>query len=381
MINIAVVMSVLFFRTFLKLKENYPAYYSLSQLLFITTLISTVQCLLFPHVIGSAISTILCMIVGGGMLFTCIHCAMNNDRSARLFLLSWSAGITGATIYCFKLWNIFPINSFTDNAWLIGAILEAIMFSFTIADRVSMERRMRLQSQVELVQQERALRQAQAQLLEAETAAKEDLELQVQERTRDITRILAELESQNRQLTELSINDGLTKVRNRRFFDDAYPELWREAQQSGKFISVIMLDIDHFKAVNDHYGHLVGDQCLVAIATCLREVVSRPRDIICRYGGEEFIIVLFDTTLKSAEKLAERLRATIEGKRLGTENGELTVTASLGVAAATPNQHIDAKDLIAQSDDALYQSKTNGRNRVTLAGAHKPPSRLQHRPI
>lgn len=367
LVNLAVVMSVLFFRTFLKLKDNYPSYYSLSRVLLVITLISTIQCLLLPHVIGAAVSTILCMIAGTGILFTCIRCAMNNDRSARLFLLSWSAGITGASIYCLKLWGIFPINSFTDNAWLIGAILEAILFSFTIADRVSMERRMRLQTQVELVEQERALRQTQAQLLETETAAKEELEFQVHERTKDISRILGELESQNRQLTELSINDGLTKVRNRRFFDDVYPELWHEAEQSGKSVSVIMLDIDHFKAVNDNYGHLVGDQCLVAVATCLREVVSRPKDIICRYGGEEFIIVLFDTELKPAAKLAERLRKAVSEGRLHTENGELTVTASLGVAAAMPDEHICAKDLIAQSDDALYQSKTNGRNRVTLA--------------
>ncbi|RLT96347.1 diguanylate cyclase [Ketobacter sp.] len=367
MVNFAVIMSVLFFRSFLKFQEKYPQLYRRSQALLVIAIISTLQCLLVPHVIGSAVSTVLCMIVGTGIMYSCVQCAIAGDRSAMLFLLSWSSGITGATIFCLKLWNVLPSNGFTDNAWQVGATLEAILFSITIADRVTAERRMRLQTQMELVKQERTLRLTQEQLLRTETAAKEELEQQVEERTQDITRILGELEIQNRKLMELSINDGLTKVRNRRFFNDAYPELWREAQSKGKWISVIMLDIDHFKSINDTYGHLTGDQCLVAVAEALRNRVTRPKDIICRYGGEEFVMVLFDTPAESAMLLAESIRTSLSETVLETDSGPLSVTASLGVAARIPNAAVSATDLLSTSDHALYESKSSGRNRVTFA--------------
>lgn len=370
-VNIAVVMSVLFLQSFLQLKNKYPSHYSLSRILFVITLVSTIQCLLVPHTIGSALSVLLCMSVGVGIMYVCIKCALEKDRSARLFLLSWSAGITGATIYGLRMWEILPVNEFTINAWKTGATLEAILFSFTIADRVTTERRMRQKTQTELVKQERLLRKTQEQLLKSETAAKEELEKMVHERTQDITRILAELENQNRQLTELSINDGLTKVRNRRFFNDAYPQIWKEALEQDKWISIILLDIDHFKSINDTYGHLVGDHCLISVATCLRNKITRPRDIICRFGGEEFILVLFDTDEASALHLAENLRATISEVKQDIDGSSITLTASFGVASYNSSTHIKPMDAVGQCDEALYQAKTGGRNQVVIANQVK----------
>ena len=369
LINVAITMAVLFSRSFLKLKEKYPVDYLISRGLLVLMLVSCVQSLLLPHVIGSALTTVFCMIVGVGIMVTCVRCAAKHDRVAKLFLLSWTAGVTGATLYGLKLWNILPINGFTNHAWHIGTVVEAILFSFTIADRVTTERRMRLQAQTEQVEQERALRQAQEQLLQVETAAKIKLEQQVQERTKDITQIMAKLEFQNQQLTELSINDPLTQVRNRRFFNDAFPELWQEAQRAGGWLSIILLDIDHFKAVNDQYGHLTGDRCLVTLAANLRQWVSRPKDIICRYGGEEFIIVLHATDLASATQLAQRLRQAVSEIQIPLEDTTLHITASLGVAATIPQPGANPEQLIAICDHALYQAKSNGRNQVSVAGA------------
>ena len=349
-VNIAIISAVIFFRSFLKLQSKYPRHYILSRILLMIMVVSTLQTLALPHALAAPITLLCCMVVGTGIIYTCIHCALQRDRVALLVLLSWSAGILGASIYGFKLLGTLPDNEFTTHAWHIGTALEAILFSFTIADRAASERRMRLHTQMEMVEQERALRLTQEQLLKVETAAKVELEQEVEARTRDITRILAELEVQNRQLTELSINDALTKVRNRRFFNDAYPELWREAEKKGKYISVIMLDIDHFKSINDSYGHLTGDQCLVAVAECLRSRVSRPKDIIARYGGEEFIIVLFDTTLDSAAHLAESLRNALSLTSIDTESGRISLTASLGVAAMIPSAQVKPMELVSQSD-------------------------------
>lgn len=369
LVNVAITMAVLFSRSFLKLKKNMPQYYRFSHLLLALMIFSCIQCLVLPHFYGSLITTIVCMIVGIGIEFLCIRCASRKERVARLFLLSWSCGIAGATIYGLKIWDMLPINWFTTYAWHIGTALESVLFSYTIADRVSLERKRRLTTQTELAERERALRVTQERLLQTETAAKQDLEQQVHERTKDITRILGELESQNKVLTELSINDGLTRVRNRRFFNDIYPELWNEAIQKSCWISVILIDIDHFKSVNDNYGHLLGDQCLVSVATGLKQVVSRPTDVICRYGGEEFIIVLLDTDQQAATRVAQRLRSHIADLVIETERTNIRITASLGVAGITPKQTDNPLQLISDCDKALYQSKEKGRNQVTTASS------------
>jgi diguanylate cyclase len=365
LINAAITSALLFSTSFLKLQQNFPSYYRMSRILLVLMVISMVQTLLLPHFLGAAISTIILTIVGAGILLTCIKCASKKDPIAQLFLLSWSAGIGGATIYSLKIWGLLPVNSFTDNAWHFGTAIEAILFSYTIAHRVTIERRMRLDTQTELAHHERALRLAQEKLLRTETAAKEVLEQEVQERTRDITRILGELEHQNQQLVELSINDGLTKVRNRRYFNEAYPALWQEAMAKHCSIGVILLDIDHFKSVNDNYGHLLGDQCLIKVAELMKQIVSRPKDIICRYGGEEFIIVLFDTDQDSSSKVAERLRQKTSELAVPMDNGtDLYVTVSLGVGATIPDPSQDPMELIDQCDQALYAAKAAGRNRV-----------------
>lgn len=365
--NVAITLAVLFSREFLRLKDRFPRYYLMSRILVILMLVSTLQSLILPQFFASALTTVFCMIVGIGIIAFCVRCVAKDDHVALLFLISWSFGILGATIYGLKLWNILPINMFTTHAWHIGAALESVLFTYTIANRVALERRIRLQTQTELTAQERALRKTQERLLSAETAAKQDLEQQVQERTQDITRILGELEDQNKQLTELSINDGLTKVRNRRFFNDTYPNLWQKAIEQSSWISVILLDIDHFKSVNDNYGHLSGDQCLIKTAQHLKEIVTRPNDIICRYGGEEFIIVLLDTSPEAACQVAERLRQQINAKPVAYDQHNIALSASFGVAGTRPEAGQAAEALLARCDHALYQSKDRGRNQVTLA--------------
>ena len=366
-VDFAILMAVLFMRNFLRLEQANPALYRVTQWMVGAMLLALLQAIILPHYISVMLTAFICMIVGSCIL-VCCGMQARNQMEARHFLVAWSAGILGATVYGLKIFNLVPVNLFTSYSWHIGTVLEAILFSYTIAQRVNTERRQRLRTQTELADRERALRLTQEKLLHAETAAKEELETRVRERTRDITRILAELELENRTLLELSINDGLTRVRNRRFFNDYYPQIWQDSLESGRWISVIMLDIDNFKSVNDTYGHLSGDRCLVAVAGVLKQLASRPGDMICRYGGEEFILVLADTDPDSARWVAERIRMKISETPIELETSTLNLTVSLGVAGMIPEPGLDPLRLVARGDEALYQSKQQGRNRVTQLG-------------
>jgi len=159
--------------------------------------------------------------------------------------------------------------------------------------------------------------------------------------------------------------DALTELPNRRCFDERYDLLWRNAMRQGKPLSVLMADIDWFKAYNDTYGHQGGDDCLKKVADTLRQEPKRATDLVARYGGEEFTIVLPDTGAKAAQQVAERLRSGVEALNIPHQGSPLhKVTISVGVAMMIPTAGQSSFALIKLSDDALYVAKNSCRNRV-----------------
>ncbi|TVM20063.1 diguanylate cyclase response regulator [Oceanidesulfovibrio indonesiensis] len=177
-----------------------------------------------------------------------------------------------------------------------------------------------------------------------------------------------ELENLTRTFQELSNLDGLTGVANRRRFDDVYDREWRSARRDNADISLLMLDIDFFKAYNDRYGHLKGDACLTRVAQCLNKEIKRPRDLVARYGGEEFALILPETDLDGAHRIAESIRQRVLELNIEHADSETgVVTVSVGVASGKPSGMPSPADLLASSDKALYRAKLEGRNRVCLA--------------
>lgn len=168
---------------------------------------------------------------------------------------------------------------------------------------------------------------------------------------------------------EEALIDGLTGLTNRRGFDVKLATYLAETHAETVGPSLLIADIDHFKRINDTYGHLFGDKVIRSIATILRDNV-KGQDLAARYGGEEFVVLLFDTPLTGAQILAERIRRCVEAsriKRTGDNQVLDNLTISLGVACRLPGESVES--LIARADAALYQSKQNGRNRVTVAQA------------
>ncbi|WP_084780361.1 diguanylate cyclase domain-containing protein [Bacillus massilinigeriensis] len=169
-------------------------------------------------------------------------------------------------------------------------------------------------------------------------------------------------------LKEASLIDGLTNISNRRYFDETIEREWNRCSRSSKPLTLIMLDIDRFKKFNDTYGHQRGDECLIKVAQTIKETIKRPSDVVCRYGGEEFAIILPETTEEGGEFVAERIRAAIESLEIPHVASKVSpyVTCSLGVATVIPSTLTTPDEIIRMADKALYESKNHGRNRYSV---------------
>jgi diguanylate cyclase (GGDEF)-like protein len=178
------------------------------------------------------------------------------------------------------------------------------------------------------------------------------------------------LKSQRDALTKLATLDGLTGIPNRRSFDATLAREWRRLSRATASLSVVLLDVDHFKQYNDTYGHGPGDECLKAVARALSSAIHRPADLVARYGGEEFVVLLPETTLEGALQAAETVRTSVAALNIAHAGSSAAkhVTVSLGVASVIPHDGVDATQLLAAADEQLYAAKKAGRNCARGAG-------------
>jgi diguanylate cyclase (GGDEF)-like protein len=178
------------------------------------------------------------------------------------------------------------------------------------------------------------------------------------------------------RLAEGALQDPLTGVYNRRHLDERLAGELAAAQRHGRPVSVLMIDVDHFKALNDTHGHLAGDEALRMVAFVVRGAVRR-EDVLARYGGEEFVVIARETSLEGARALAERIRAAVERSRCTWQGRELAVTVSVGVAVSPDVAELvpgrSDRDLLLAADRALYLAKERGRNRIVALPSAPAP--------
>jgi diguanylate cyclase (GGDEF)-like protein len=217
---------------------------------------------------------------------------------ARYFMLAWSTFILGIMIYMVKVFGFFPRTFFTENIFQIGSLIEMVLLSLALSSRVN-------------------------------------------------------------ELKKQSHTDALTEIPNRRRFDEFLQQEFHRTQRSHQVLSLLMIDIDHFKKFNDEYGHSQGDRVLKKVAEQLRSLIRKPM-MPFRFGGEEFAVILPRTDEKNARIIAERLRQYISGKRIGGHQ----ITVSIGLASQENKKFSHQHQLLNAADEALYAAKDAGRNCV-----------------
>lgn len=350
-ISMAVILQ--FGRALLNTAEELPRLDRLVRGLIVFALITAVFSTFIDYYISIRIgnpiasATAVLMWVVGWMSYR------NGHAAARYFLMAWTFVIIGGIAYSLKSWGLAPSNLFTEYGWQIGSGIEALLLSMAIAERVRVEVQHRERSQEQA-------REAQEHALAVQRRSNEVLEERVRQRTE-------ELEAANRKLEQVSITDDLTGLPNKRYLQQTLVTEVERARREQTPVAVMMLDIDHFKQINDAYGHLVGDDCLYELARLLQGEIQRSTDLVARYGGEEFCVVLPNTDASGAIEVGECVRSAVEALRF-TVNGEsVPITVSAGLTVERPSDSVSSEHLVQLADDALYQAKRDGRNRLVHA--------------
>ena len=367
-IGVAIIFAGLFARKFMALPRTSPILNKI--MLFIVTLavIQAIGGIFMPYSLNVKMGILLTAISCPTLLIVGLIQWLKGYKIARFFTLAWAVYLIGQFAITLSKFGLIPRTTWIEHGPEIGAGLEVILLSFALADRMNEERRKRHLAQENALLHERSAREAQEHSLTIQNQANEELESRVNARTLELSETLEELSEVNEKLHALSTLDGLTKVGNRRAFDNVLEREWRRCMRDQVELSLLLLDADHFKQINDQYGHQTGDECLKRIAAILGESVKRPADGVARYGGEEFAVVLPNTSEQGAIIIAERIRSSIETDILTFEGQNIVLTISIGLASSKPNasQSFNQTSLIEKADKALYLAKKEGRNRVCV---------------
>lgn len=359
-LNLGVTFGCIFAIRFLSVTvSHHPILNRLTLLMAAASLLQSLAALVVPYQTLILPTILLAAAACSLMLLLSTVRWYMRDLAARYYTVAWVFMLSGGIVLALNKFTMLPRNLVTENATQVGSALGVILLSIALADRLNREKKKTFQAQQKLLDEERKARSAQEQSLVVQREANILLEERVRQRTQD-------LEALNEQLLELNSTDALTGLKNRGHFDRAFQSACVKAYRFGQPLSVLVLDIDHFKKFNDSYGHLVGDDCLQMVAQGIRHHVTRPQDLAARYGGEEFVVLLPDTPAEGAVRVAERIRKEIETTDFRVSDEMLRLTVSVGVCALQPERADQTKELFRLADEALYEAKGSGRNRVVL---------------
>lgn len=356
-----------FVDSFLQLKQNNPFVHQL-----IKAAVGVYALLVVGWLIGSEATITplgqgLGIFVSIGAFFIGIWEWRKGNPDARYFTIAWSILLVGTCMYTLFLAGLLPDNVINRNIQIVGLVIEMALLSFALGERFTRERNAAKQATEVALHLASEVNKSHEDKIRLQEQANVQLEEKVKERTQELSDTLTRLEKANQQLEALSNTDQLTTLKNRRYFNKHYEDEFKRCARNGQPMSVVVLDIDHFKQVNDTYGHLAGDECLKKVASVIKYHSQRPGDLAVRFGGEEFVVMLPDTDTQGAEKVSEYIREEVQKLRISAGSEVFKVTISLGIATLIPSEGDRPEALLNSADSALYQAKENGRNRIEVA--------------
>lgn len=338
-----------FTRVFLGLRERWPAGEKVSVALIVFFALLGIVSTWLPYHITSPVTTTSVLLSVAWIVVVSIVMLRRRYAPARLLLLAWSMFLLGTAMFAAIAFGLLPKNFFTEYGVQIGSALEMLLLSVALGQRYAALRN----------ENERIVREA-----------KDMLEHKVEQRTTELRSALGQLEDAHARLRESSQRDALTGLHNRSHFRDRFDALLRQAREHRRSLSLLMIDLDNFKLINDHHGHLVGDECLRWAARTLGHALRPHHDaLLARFGGEEFVVVLPGLNLAAATQVAEDLRQHLREQPFRSGANAIPVTASIGVHAIETVAVAAIDPLLQLADQALYRAKADGRDCVRTSQA------------
>ncbi|HET8708264.1 MAG TPA: diguanylate cyclase, partial [Pseudomonadales bacterium] len=370
--SLATVFACLFVREFLQMHRHQRILDGVIKYLAILSLLETLVIPLFSvkfifFLLGVTTIPIYLLFMYAGLKEW-----QRGDQAAIYFTLPWIIVGIAAIALILTSYNVFSSALFNRYGIAAATSIELVFLSLALAKRINQVRENAISTNRELREQQFKARLTQEKLLQLERKAKEELEQKVMERTRELNRALNQLSDTHARLQLMSTQDSLTGLKNRRYFDSALQNEWARAVRNKSILSLLVLDVDYFKNINDNHGHQIGDEVLIEIASIFSQELQHAADVVARFGGEEFIILLPQCNLHAAVALAERLRLAVQQLEIVTEKGLCKPTISIGVTSIQPTLQDSHTQFVAQADAALYEAKKSGRNRVCIASTLPP---------
>lgn len=343
-ISLALIGMHQFARVFLGLGERWPRGNRVSIIAIAAFVVFGIAAVFVPYRLITPAVSLAVLVSIFWITLVSIVALRKGYAPARLFLLSWAMFLGGTAIYTLVAFGVIPKNFFTEYGVQLGSALEMLFLSIALSYRYASLRN----------ENERIVSDANVQL-----------ERKVAQRTRELRSTLDQLEEAHSRLRESSRRDGLTGLYNRSHFHDAFEHLLMDCNRERRPLSLLMVDLDRFKSINDEHGHLVGDDVLRAAAQRIDAALAPHDALFARFGGEEFVVVLPRTDLRAAVAVAEEVRRAISAEPCESQHGPPQhISASVGVHTVVPGTIDDIEDALQVADQALYTAKANGRNCV-----------------
>jgi diguanylate cyclase (GGDEF)-like protein len=364
LITLSLIAGALFGLALLNLRKHNIRLLQLVRGLVATGLGILLVSLLIPVYLSIVILLMYSVVLSICLLGVGIWCIRQEINSARLYTSAWAVTVV-STVYVTS-WAAmkFDMSVATLDVFVFNVLVSTVLLFIALIKQYIDKKTTQVAEQQRAIIESKNHEAMQVQMLKVEEQSREALEVKIQERTFELEVTLRELEEINRELEEKNTQDALTGIRNRRFFDKKYFAEFRRSRREQTQLSLLMLDIDHFKRVNDNHGHLAGDDVIRFVGRTINDILKRPMDDACRYGCEEFALILPSTSVEVAIGLGEALREKLAAANIETEAGPLNITVSCGIFTGVCHVDMSQNHYIEHADKALYRAKESGRNKV-----------------